>query len=240
MASQAARAVKSGFQGFPAEGVQFLRSLTRNNLREWVDPRKHIYDEQVKAPMAELVGALCAEMMHFGPHYVAEPAKAIYRIYRDTRFSKDKTPYKTHIAAVFPRRGLEKHAGAGLYFSISPQGIEIAGGVYMPGPEQLLAIRTWLAENHTEFRKASRGPEKLMGKLYGDSLQRVPKGFDAAHPAASLIKMKQWLYDLTLDAKLATSAKLAPEILKRFRAMAPVLELLNTPLRAKIRNRQPA
>jgi uncharacterized protein (TIGR02453 family) len=228
------------FSGFPPEAMTFFRGLARNNNRDWFQPRKEIYETKVKAPMCELVEAINAEMLKFAPDYINDPKKAIYRIYRDTRFSKDKTPYKTHIAAVFPRRGLEKHAGAGLYFSISPQGIEIAGGVYMPGPEQLLAIRTWLAENHAEFRKASRGPEKLMGKLYGDSLQRVPKGFDAAHPAASLIKMKQWLYDLTLDAKLATSAKLAPEILKRFRAMAPVLELLNTPLRAKIRNRQPA
>src|SRR6476646_9496914 len=107
MAGQASRMLKTGFSGFPAEGMQFFRSLARNNRREWFQPRKHIYDEQVKAPMAELVGALCAEMMRFAPDYVAEPAKAIYRIYRDTRFSKDKTPYKTHIAAVFPRRGME-------------------------------------------------------------------------------------------------------------------------------------
>ena len=172
------------FSGFPPEAMTFFRGLARNNNRDWFQPRKEIYETKVKAPMCELVEAINAEMLKFAPDYINDPKKAIYRIYRDTRFSKDKTPYKTHIAAVFPRRGLEKHAGAGLYFSISPQDIEIAGGVYMPGPEQLLAIRTWLAENHAEFRKASRGPEKLMGKLYGDSLQRVPKGFDAAHPAA--------------------------------------------------------
>jgi len=112
------------FPGLPAEGVKFLSALARNNRREWFQPRKHIYEERVKAPMAELVTALNSEMMRFAPDYVNEPAKAIYRIYRDTRFSKDKTPYKTHIAAIFPRRGLEKHGGGGLYFSVSAKEIE--------------------------------------------------------------------------------------------------------------------
>src|SRR6267142_6110303 len=94
MAGQASRMVKTGFAGFPAEGMQFFRSLARNNRREWFQPRKQIYDDQLKAPMMELVTALNAEMMRFAPNYVAEPAKAIYRVYRDTRFSKDKTPYK--------------------------------------------------------------------------------------------------------------------------------------------------
>src|SRR6202050_55738 len=136
----------SGFPGFPEEGMRFFRSLARNNRREWFQPRKPVYDERVKAPMAELVGALSAEMMRFAPDHAADPAKAIYRIYRDTRFSKDKTPYKTHIAAIFPRRGLEKHASASFYFSVSPKEIEVAAGVYMPGPDELLAIRNHLSE----------------------------------------------------------------------------------------------
>src|SRR5579859_3337526 len=232
MAGQASRMVKTGFSGFPAEGVQFLRSLTRNNRREWFQPRKHIYDEQVKAPMAELVGALCAEMMHFGPHYVAEPAKAIYRIYRDTRFSKDKTPYKTHIAAIFPRRGMEKHGGAGLYFSVSPKEIEVAGGVYMPGPDTLLALRAHLAEHHEEFRNiiGSRKLRTLVGEMHGEQLSRVPKGFACDHPAADLIRYKQWLFYVMLDPALATTPKLLPEVRKRFEAMMPFVDFLNQPL----------
>jgi len=164
----------TAFPGFPPEGLQFFRSLARNNRREWFQPRKHIYDDRVKAPMTELVTALAAEMMRFAPDYVPEPAKAIYRIYRDTRFSKDKTPYKTHIAAIFPRRGLEKHAGAGLYFSVSPKEIEIAGGVYMPGPDQLLAIRMYLAERHQEFSRIvnARRLRTLMGELQGEKLSK--------------------------------------------------------------------
>jgi uncharacterized protein (TIGR02453 family) len=228
------------FPGFPPEALAFFRALKRNNHREWFQPRKHIYDEQVRAPMTALVGALDAAMMKFAPAYVREPEAAIYRIYRDTRFSADKTPYKTHIAAVFPRRGLEKHACAGLYFSVSAEGIEIAGGVYMPTPEELRAIRLHLLDHHEEFRRILRARtlRALMGGLQGDQLARVPKGFDATHPAASLVRSKQWLLDVELDASLATTPKLYGEILQRFHAMAPFVEFLNAPLVADLKSRK--
>lgn len=222
----------AGFPGFPAAGMQFLSALARTNRREWFQPRKHIYEEQVKAPMAELVTALNSEMMRFAPDYVNEPAKAIYRIYRDTRFSKDKTPYKTHIAAIFPRRGLEKHGGGGLYFSVSAKEIEVAGGVYMPGPETLLAIRTHMAEHHEEFRKIIRARKlrTLMGEMHGEQLSRVPKGFPTIHAAADLLRYKQWLVYVMLDPKLATTPKLLPEVQQRFEAMMPFVDFLNRPL----------
>jgi uncharacterized protein (TIGR02453 family) len=219
------------FRGFPPEALTFLRGLTRNNRREWFQPRKHIYETKLKAPMVELVDALNAEMRKFAPGHMNDPQKAIYRIYRDTRFSADKTPYKTHIAAIFPRRGQEKHVSAGFYCGISVEGIEVAGGLYRPGPQELLAIRTWLADRHPEFRKAAAGPRRLMGDLHGESLQRIPKGFDSAHPAADLLKMKQWLYYTTLEVGLITSPRLFGEIVKRFRVMLPVIEMLNTPLK---------
>lgn len=223
------------FQGFPAEGMKFLRSLKRNNRREWFQPRKHIYGEQVRASMVDLVEALNAAMVSFAPDYIAELPGAIYRVYRDTRFSADKTPYKTHIAAIFPRHGLQKHACAGLYFSISPEEIEVAGGVYMPAPEELRAIRLHLHENHQEFRQLvkNRGLRRLMGELQGEHLARVPKGFCAEHPAADLVRYKQWLFFVTLEPVLATTPALFGEILKRFRAMMPVMEFLNAPLVAE-------
>src|SRR3954462_11067040 len=97
------------FPGFPREAMTFFRSLKKNNAREWFQPRKEIYDQRVKAPMVELETALMRRVAEFAPDHAGDPAKAIYRIYRETRFSKNKTPYKTHIAAVFPRRDLEKH-----------------------------------------------------------------------------------------------------------------------------------
>jgi uncharacterized protein (TIGR02453 family) len=215
---------------FPSETLTFLRGLARNNDREWFQPRKEVYEAKVKAPMLALIEAVNAELMDFAPEHVTDAKKAFYRIYRDTRFSSDKTPYKTHIAAIFPRKGLVKHACAGFYVQISPKSVGIAAGLYMAGPDELRAVRTFLAANHAAFRAAAKAPEKLLGKLEGESVARMPKGFDAASPAADLLKMKQWLYWKELDVKLATSPKLRAEIVKRFRAAAPVVEMLNTGL----------
>src|SRR5947199_9856780 len=98
--------MRSNFPGFPAEGIQFMRGLARHNNREWFLPRKPIFEEKVKQPMRELVEAVNAAIRRFAPEYITDPDKAIYRIYRDTRFSKDKKPYKEHIAASFPRHGI--------------------------------------------------------------------------------------------------------------------------------------
>jgi uncharacterized protein (TIGR02453 family) len=228
------------FPGFPPEALKFLRGLERNNRREWFQPRKEIFDTKLKTPMMDLVEAINAELPGFAPEHINDPKKAVYRIYRDTRFSPDKTPYKTHIAANFPRRGMDGQSSAGFYLHLSPKSLGIAGGAYMPGPAELRAIRTWIAENHAAFRKAARGPEKLMGKLHGDSLTRAPKGFDPEHPAIDLIRMKSWLYWIELDAGLAESPKLFGEVIKRFRAAAPVVEMLNAPLVSSQLGRQKA
>src|SRR5579863_765980 len=113
--------MKSTFPGFPKEGITFLRALKKNNDRDWFTPRKAEFEAAVKQPMIELVSAIHREMMRFAPQYVGEPAKCVYRIYRDTRFSKDKTPYKTFASALLLRNGFDRHAGsAGVYFSVSP------------------------------------------------------------------------------------------------------------------------
>jgi uncharacterized protein (TIGR02453 family) len=227
--------MRSGFPGFPAEAITFYRGLARNNTREWFQPRKHIYDDQVKAPMVDLVTALNSAMMDFAPDYVTDAPKAIYRIYRDTRFSPDKTPYKTQIAASFARRGMEKHGAAGYYVAISHKGVDVGGGIYMPLPETLLAVRTHIAERHAEFRQlaASSAIKRLFGAVQGEQLSRVPKGFSADHPAADLLRRKQFLLFATLDASIVTTPKLFVELEKRFRAMAPFLEFLNAPLVGK-------
>jgi uncharacterized protein (TIGR02453 family) len=218
---------------FPPEAITFLKGLEKNNTREWFQPRKEIFESKLKAPMFELVEAINAELLNFAPEFITEPKKAVYRIYRDTRFSKDKTPYKTHIGAIFPRRGLTKDSGAGYYFHVSAKGVGIACGAYAPGPEQLRKIRPFLAENDRMFRSSAAKLKKLMGPLQGTTLQRVPKGFAPEHPAVDLIKMKQWYWWVELDSKLATSPRLKAEVVKRFRAMAPMIELLNKPLLGK-------
>jgi len=222
------------FPGFPAEGLQFLRQLKKNNKREWFQPRKEIFEEKVKAPMTELVGAVNEALGKAAPAYVTEPSKAIYRIYRDTRFSKDKTPYKTHIAATFRHRSLGKHASAGLYFSVSPDEIEVAAGVYMPGPDELRILRHMLAEEYEKFRglTGSKTVKKLMGDLQGEQLARIPKGFAADHPGEDVLRRKQWYFYVTLDGVNAGKESLYGELWKRFEVMMPYLEFMNAPLLA--------
>ncbi len=228
--------MKNSFPGFPKEGIAFLRALRKNNDREWFTPRKAEFEETVRKPMIELVSALHREMMRFAPQYVGDPAKCVYRIYRDTRFSKDKTPYKTFASALFMRQGFDKYSGgACYYFSLSPTEIEIAGGIYMPDRDVLLEVRQHIADNHKEFRKILAAPKvkKLFGDLQGEQLSRVPKGFDADHPAQDLIRRKNFLLDVMLDPKIATTPDLFKELAARIEAMTPFIEFLNRPLLAR-------
>src|SRR5208337_3298440 len=157
--------------------VRFFRALKRNNRREWFQPRKHLFEQHVKTPMLELVSAINAELAKFAPEHVTEPKNAIFRIYRDTRFSADKTPYKTHIAASFSRRGSERLGAGGFYFSVSHEVIEIAAGIYHPDREVTLLVRNHIAETHAELNRilADKKARKLTGSLQGDALTRAPK-----------------------------------------------------------------
>jgi len=224
--------VRSGFPGFPPEAMQFFRGLARNNNRDWFQTRKHLFDEHVKAPMVELVTALNGALMEFAPEYVTDANQAVYRIYRDTRFSPDKTPYKNHLAASFFRRGMCKNGSGGYYFSVSDKEIEVGGGVYMPDKDTLLAIRRHIAGRHEEFRRlaGNRVVKRLLGELQGDRISRVPKGFDPDDPAADLLCFKYYVLFTTLDADIATTQRLFTELVKRFKAMTPFIEFLNAPL----------
>ena len=223
----------AGFQGFSEDAFQFFRGLRKNNTRAWFQPRKEIFDLKVRAVMEDLAGHINQELGKFAPQHIAEPKKAVYRLYRDTRFSNDKTPYKTHIAANFPLQGMEKHAAAGFYFSVSDQEIEIGGGVYMPDKDGLLAIRTHIAESAARFRKivTEKKVVSALSPLQGEALTRVPKGFDAAHEAADFVRMKQWMFFKTLDgAEWMRSPGLLKEVAGRFKLVAPLIDFLNEPL----------
>ena len=223
----------SKFPGFPPEARKFLGDLKRNNTREWFTPRKPIYEDKVKGPMSELVLSLGEAMREFAPELNSDPKKAIYRIYRDVRFSKDKSPYKTWIAAVFSPRGLPKHAAAGAYFHMSPDEILVGGGVYAPGPGELLAIRNHIAGQAAQFRALlkERAFRRCFGEMTGETLKRVPKGFAKDDPAVDLLRHKQFLAMNQLPPEIAETPKLYSELAKSFRAMMPFLRFLNSPLK---------
>ena len=220
------------FATFPKEGLQFLRSLKRNNNREWFRRHKTIYETHVKKPMMELIEAMAREFQLFAPEMIASSKVSAYRIYRDTRFSKDKSPYKTHVAAVFPRRDLGKHQGAGFYLHIDPTEILIGGGLYMVMPEDLQAIRNHIAENPKAFIRIVNSTQfrKLFGAISGEQLTRVPRGFSADHPAAEYLRYKQFLAGRTFEANTATSPRFHKLMVESFRGILPLVRFLNEPI----------
>jgi uncharacterized protein (TIGR02453 family) len=222
---------------FQPEAIKFLRGLKRNNDREWFEPRKAVYESALKAPLLSVIAAINEAMHDFAPDNVRPPQKAMMRIYRDVRFSPNKSPYKTQVAAWWARTGLEKTSGGGFYFHLSSTEVTVAAGVYMPEREQLLAIRTHLLEHHAELRKLLDG-KKLKARLRefeGNRLTRPPKGFPADHPGIDLLLCRQWGVAGSLPVEIATTPALVKEIIDRFRLAAPVVALLNTPLIGKPR-----
>jgi uncharacterized protein (TIGR02453 family) len=228
---------------FAPEGLRFLRGLARNNNRDWFNERKPIYEAEIKRPMLAVIEAVTGAMMDFAPGHVRAPESILMRIYRDTRFSKEKLPYKTHVAAWWVHDGLKKTSGAGFYLHVSGKQVEIAAGAFMPDTEQLLAIRRFLMEHHQEYRKLAqaRGLRRLLSdEESGEPLSRSPKGFPAEHPAASLYRQKRWGFGVSLASETATKAEFAKMVASHFRAAAPLVAFLNRPLLTSVaRPRRP-
>jgi uncharacterized protein (TIGR02453 family) len=219
---------------FRPEALKFLRSLERHNDRAWFDPRKAVYEREIKAPMLALVEEVNEALADFAPEHVRPAPKCLFRIYRDTRFAADKSPYKTHAAAWWARAGMEKTSGAGFYFHFSAKETIIAAGIYMPTPAQTLALRRYLEIHHEELRDllAGRKLRAAMSEFEGNRLTRPPRGFSADSPALDLLLCRQWGVAATLPAELATQPSLVQEITRRFALAAPIVHLLNAPLTA--------
>src|SRR3989441_5175776 len=158
---------------FTPAALKFLRALKRNNRREWFNAHRDDYEAHVRKPMTDIVERLAIDLRGFAPEIVASPKLSMYRIHRDTRFSENKAPYKTHVAAVFPTRGLPKHEGAGLYFHVSPDEVWVGGGMYAPQTPQLLAVREHIAANLRRLRALVESPtfRRTVGELDRERLQ---------------------------------------------------------------------
>jgi uncharacterized protein (TIGR02453 family) len=221
---------------FRPEALKFLRGLEKNNDRDWFNERKAVYEAELKEPMLAIIRKITDAMMDFAPNHVRPAEKSLFRIYRDTRFSNNKLPYKTHVAAWWSHAGLEKTSGAGYYFQVSPKGVVIAAGAYMPEKEQLAAIRHWLLENHEEFRKVLRTPaiRRTFTEFEGEALTRPPKGFPPDHPAMDLIKCKQWALRTELPVEAALEPGFAAALIRHFKLLAPFVDALNTPIAASL------
>jgi uncharacterized protein (TIGR02453 family) len=221
---------------FSPKALQFLRGLTRNNDREWFNARKQVYEHELRAPMLAVIGAVNGGLAEFAPEHVRAPEKSMMRIYRDIRFSLDKRPYKSQVAAWWARAGLEKTSGGGFYFHVSATEVRIAAGVFMPEREQLLAIRRHLRATLQRIETARMPKTLVEGPLRaidGAKLTRAPKGFPVDHAALDLIVQREWGVSCSLPVAAALGDGLVEEIVARFGLAAPLISMLNAPLRGK-------
>jgi uncharacterized protein (TIGR02453 family) len=221
---------------FPQAGLSFLRNLKRNNNREWFLEHKPVYEESVRTPMLQLIEALAEEFADFAPEILASP-KSLFRIYRDTRFSKDKHPFKTHVAASFSVRGFDRHEGAGFYFHVSPTELWIGGGIYRPASDELRCVRDHIAESHERLKKIveARQFRKLFGTLSGEQSSRMPRGYPSDHPAEHYLRYKDLIAARELTPAEATKPDFFETLVESFRTMHPLIRYLNEPI---LRRRQ--
>jgi uncharacterized protein (TIGR02453 family) len=215
-----------GFPGFRPEAIGFLVELALNNDRSWFQPRKAEYEALLKAPLEHLCTALDEEFRTRDLPLAADAARSPFRIYRDVRFARDKSPYKTNVGASFPWTG--EGGGVGGYFHLEPGGIFVGGGMWHPAPARLAAWRNAVTGDRSGVHAALEDPafRTTFGAVDGERLKRAPTGFAPDDPDLELLKLK----DVTFGRALAEADVMAPGlpalIAELLGHATPVLRLL--------------
>ena len=214
----------SRFEGFSPEAIGFLAELAANNDRAWFTPRKAEYDRLLKRPLGALCVALGERFEARGLPLVADPVKSPFRIYRDVRFSKDKSPYKTAASARFPALG----GGPSGYFHLEPGEIFAGGGLYRPEPSTLVAWRELVVTAPEAVHGAVGDPGFVLafGDLHGDRFKRMPAGLPKDHPDAELLTLKDLVFSRRLSDADVLSPTLPDLLADLYAAAMPVIRLL--------------
>lgn len=210
-------------QQIPASALKFLKALEKNNNRDWFDEHKSEFkeEEQQMKQFYKTVETLLQE------HDNIEKTKA-FRIYRDVRFSKDKTPYKKHFAASFTRKKPELRGG--YYLHIQPNNKSFLGvGFWNPEKEDLKRIRKEMEIDATEMRSifANKSLKKHWGEVEGERLKTSPRGFDKENPAIDLLNLKQWVFTHKFTDKEVLAADFAKEVNENFKAIRPFFDYMS-------------
>ena len=224
----------SAFEGFPKDFFGFFNELKKNNNRTWFNANKQRYRESVVQPMGDYISAMAPRLESISPFYNADPRPhggSMFRIYRDTRFSKDKTPYKTHAACHFRHSaGRDAHA-PGFYLHIETDSISMGGGIWRPPSKQLGLIREFIADNPSAWERLKGSSEvKEMGGIQGDSLVRPPRGYKADSRHIEDLKRKSFYLMTGLAPELALSPALLDESARVFRTVAGLNHFINDAL----------
>ncbi|MCI5044965.1 MAG: DUF2461 domain-containing protein [Aquisalinus sp.] len=220
------------FRGFPKDFFDFFSELAENNKRSWFEENKPRYEENVVGPCLDFISAMGPELKKISPHFTAIPKKtggSMFRIYRDTRFSKDKTPYKTNAALHF-RHALGKDAHApGFYLHLEPGQVFYGGGMWMPPSEALKQIRASIDENQTGWKKTinNKKLKDAFGELgEGNPITRPPKGYAHDHPLIEDLKRRSFFVMKHSDQKSALRSDFLNEVTDAYRAASPLMSFL--------------
>jgi len=227
------------FPGFPAAALTFLKGLRRHNRRDWFEARRDVYESAVRDPMRAFIEGVDIKLARLAPEVVGDPRKSLFRIHRDVRFSKDKSPYKTWASAWFYHRdagkgvGQDAHGGAGFYFHLEPGHCEIAAGLWMPEKTALAKVRNAIAEDPEGFTRILKAaPFKRTWKQLSEQavLTRTPRGFAPEHPAERWLRYKSFTSTVLLTDAQVRSPRLVDLVAKRYGSMVPLVRWLNTAL----------
>jgi len=207
----------------------FLAELRLHNDRDWFERNRERYLRDVRDPMLRFVADVGPVLKRVAPRLVADPRPvggSMFRIHRDTRFSRDKTPYKTNVAASFRHEDGRDVHGPGLYVSLGPGEVEVGGGVWHPEAEPLRLIRRSVVGRAAAWRRALAAPGMDRLTWWGEVLTRAPRGFPDEHPHRELLRRK----DFAAGAELSERDALAPDFLERcaevWRAVGPAMKLM--------------
>src|SRR5262249_15623021 len=215
---------------FTPRFFEFFEELGRNNNREWFQRNKDRYESDVREPMLSFIGEIAPRLRKLSKYYVADPRPnggSMFRIYRNLRFSKDKTPYKTSAAAAIHHSGSPGWPSPAFYVSLSPQ--EIFGGVGMwhPDPDAARKVRDAIVAKPGEWKKAI-GSRAFASRfeLLGDSLSRPPRGYDPDHPLVTDLKRKSFVAGTNFTRKDACSPRFVDQFSDACVASAPFVKFL--------------
>ncbi len=230
------------FRGFRPEAVTFLRGLKKNNRREWFEAHRETFVREVSDPMKALIEELDVRFAALAPEFVGDPKTSMFRIYRDVRFSKDKSPYKTHAALwIFhraPGRGVGKEidGGAGFYVHLEPNASLVAAGLWMPPRPSLAKVRAHFDDDLAGWKRAVTAPPVLrrFGGLTDDEdgilLKRLPRGFAEGHPAERWLRFNSFTMHRSYGDADMLSPKLVDKAMKDFALLVPMCRWLNRAL----------
>jgi uncharacterized protein (TIGR02453 family) len=201
----------------------FFKDLAKNNNKDWFDANRKRYEASVKAPFEAFVAEAIKRIAKRDKAIQLEAKEAIFRINRDIRFSKDKTPYKLETSAIISPAGRKDQSVPGIYFALGPESVKIYGGAYMPEKHQLERIRTAIMRDGKGFRKAISGKAFVsqFGTVQGEANKVLPAEFKAHVAKEPLIASKQFYVGAELPAKLVSDPKLMDVLMDHYLAMCP-------------------